>query len=105
MRNCDIKKVFLLLFPELLVKEPSQRMTAAEAQGHRWVRKDFDVQDGPKYVVQTVKMRRFDKLERKSIFVCVDICRYNARYRWKKAIKEVRMMIQVKDSFFPTSYK
>jgi len=73
---------------KLLVKEPRQRMTAAEAQGHRWVRKDFDVHDGPKYKVQTVKMRR-----------------YNARYRWKKAIKEVRMMIQVKDSFFPTSYK
>ena len=45
-------------------------MTATEAQGHRWVRKDFDVQDGPKYEVQTVKMRRFDKLERTTIFRC-----------------------------------
>ena len=101
----DIKKVFKLIFPELLVKEPRQRMTAAEAQGHRWVRKDFDVHDGPKYKVQTVKMRRYKNYRKGSQHLDFDICRYNARYRWKKAIKEVRMMIQVKDSFFPTSYK
>ena len=34
-------------------------MTATEAQGHRWVRKDFDVHDGPKYKVQTLKLRRY----------------------------------------------
>jgi len=74
---------------KLLVKEPRQRMTATEAQGHLWVRRDFDVHDGPKYKVQTLKLRS-----------------YNARYRWKKAIKEVRMMIQVKDSFtIPGSYR
>ena len=62
--NITDKKVFKLIFPELLVKEPRQRMTAAEAQGHRWVRKDFDVHDGPKYKVQTVKMRRYKTIER-----------------------------------------
>ena len=52
------KNIYILLFLELLVKEPKLRMTATEAQGHRWVRKDFDVQDGPKYKVQTLKLRR-----------------------------------------------
>ena len=47
-----------MLLLELLVKEPSQRMTSTEAEGHRWVRKDFDVHDGPKYKVQTLKLRR-----------------------------------------------
>merc|ERR1712066_1014675 len=72
----------------LLEKQPGNRMTAAQAEGHRWVRKDFDVHDGPRYQVQTRRLRR-----------------YNARCRWKKAIKEVRMMIKVKDSFtMPTSF-
>ena len=36
--------------------------------------------------------------------ICIDvICRYNARYRWRKAIREVRIMNKVMDSF-PTSY-
>ena len=55
-----MKQVIILLFLELLVKEPSQRMTATEAQGHRWVRKDFDVHDGPKYKVHTLKLRRYE---------------------------------------------
>ena len=43
---------------ELLEKLPEERMTAVQAESHRWVRKDFDAHDGPRYKVQTLRLRR-----------------------------------------------
>jgi len=69
---------------KLLEKKQDRRLTGKQCLGHSWLRVEKSVVDGPKYQhkMETRKMRRFV-----------------ARYRWKKAIKAVRMMVKVKNQF------
>jgi len=69
---------------KLLEKRQSKRMSGAECLRHRWLKQDQHQLDGGRYThrMETRRMRRFV-----------------ARYRWKKAIKAVRMMVKVKNQF------
>jgi len=71
----------------VLEKPQAKRMTGKQCLGHSWLQQDKHEVDGYRHGhrMETRKMRRFV-----------------ARYRWKKAIKAVRMMVKVKNQFsFP----
>jgi len=73
-----------------LEKKQSSRMTGRQCLGHSWLQQDRLQAEGPRYGhrMETRRIRRFV-----------------ARYRWKKAIKAVRMMVKVKNQFsFPDEY-
>lgn len=71
----------------LLEKKPGRRMTGRDCLGHTWLHMGGQ---GDRYGhrLETQRIRRFV-----------------ARYRWKKAIKAVRMMVKVKNQFaFPDEH-
>jgi len=68
----------------LLEKQQSRRMTGQQCLGHRWLHVDRSEVDG---------MRREHRMETRRMR------RFVARYRWKKAIKAVRMLVKAKNQF------
>jgi len=68
----------------LLEKQQTRRMTGQQCLGHRWLHVDRSEVDG---------MRREHRMETRRMR------RFVARYRWKKAIKAVRMLVKAKNQF------
>ena len=67
--------------PGCLAKEARERPTGRACLGHPWLREE---RSGPTLLhrLETLRMRRF-----------------LARYRWRRAIREVRMLVKVRNSF------
>lgn len=69
----------------VLEKKPGRRLTGQDCLAHSWLRTERVQGDRFGHRMETQRIRRFV-----------------ARYRWKKAIKAVRMMVKVKNQFaFP----
>ena len=64
-----------------LAKDPSERPVGRACLGQPWLREE---RSGPSILhrLETLRMRRF-----------------LARYRWRRAIREVRMLVKVRNSF------
>ena len=74
-------------------------MTAEQSLKHPWLEEGRHLVLSAKtlHKLETLKMRRFSPYQEISFLIFI-VPRFLARYRWKKAIRAVRMMVKVKNT-------